>query len=561
MFSSVEWMITLWIIAKIIDYLSVQYWIGIYWCIASFAIIKIIGKILQIPGNYLNVSLDSKTSQWLSRQYLKQYIGLDMNATDMIGTGKMIWIYHKWIGSWTSFLQNVIEIVARIWAIIIGWIFVFGTLVWWQSLIFFGCFLISVAVIWKGMNALNGIRKQSRELGLDLNRQEAKVFMSKMEILQQNKIWEELSDIHTIYDKQNNLWTNNMRKKVKWEVLWNSIIDVLMIVFMLLAAAAVAAGKYQLSAFIVATTLLSRILAYVWDARNMMRSYFGVMISIEKMWDVFDSTPPIKWLYEGEKFDYIAGTDLEISDLSFGYHLEKEKTPVFSHFSLKIAGGKKTALVGPSGGGKSTLLKLLAGILRSQEGNIFVGKQSLPSDSHKKNWYDIVSLQSYFAHIWYLSQDPSIFDGTIYQNLVYALDKEPDLVYLKHILSQAECDFVWEFPDGLSTEIGERGIRLSGGQKQRLAIAKIMLKNPSIILLDEPTSALDSFNEERISIALRNLFEGKTVVVVAHRLQTVKASDHIFFIDSWTIVEQGNHKSLVEKKWQYAQMLELQTGF
>ncbi len=125
----------------------------------------------------------------------------------------------------------------------------------------------------------------------------------------------------------------------------------------------------------------------------------------------------------------------------------------------------------------------------------------------------------------------------------------------------AKCEFVWDFENGLETEIGERGIRLSWGQKQRLAIAKIMLKNPEIILLDEPTSALDSVSEQKISEALHNLFKGKTVIVIAHRLQTVKESDDIIVIDKGQILERWTHKELEKKGGLYKEMLDLQTTF
>lgn len=125
----------------------------------------------------------------------------------------------------------------------------------------------------------------------------------------------------------------------------------------------------------------------------------------------------------------------------------------------------------------------------------------------------------------------------------------------------AKCDFVYDFPHWIDTEIGERWIRLSGGQRQRLAIAKVFLKNPSIILLDEPTSALDSFSEEAITQAMHTLFEWRTVIIIAHRLQTVKEADTIFVFDEWTIVEEWTHDSLVQQWWAYAKMLELQSGF
>ena len=128
-------------------------------------------------------------------------------------------------------------------------------------------------------------------------------------------------------------------------------------------------------------------------------------------------------------------------------------------------------------------------------------------------------------------------------------------------LKLAHCDFVFELENWLDTEIGERWVRLSGGQKQRLAIAKIFLKDPEIILLDEPTSALDSFSEEAITIALDKLFVGRTVVIVAHRLQTVRKADDIIVLEWGKIIERGVHDDLVNQWWVYAKMLELQSWF
>jgi ABC-type multidrug transport system fused ATPase/permease subunit len=128
-------------------------------------------------------------------------------------------------------------------------------------------------------------------------------------------------------------------------------------------------------------------------------------------------------------------------------------------------------------------------------------------------------------------------------------------------LKDAECEFVFEFEKWIDTEIWEKWIRLSWGQRQRLAIAKVFIKNPEIILLDEPTSALDSFSEEKITKAMHRLFKWRTVIVIAHRLQTVKEADDIILIEDWKIVERWTHRELVAKKWIYKNMLDLQSGF
>jgi ABC-type multidrug transport system fused ATPase/permease subunit len=242
--------------------------------------------------------------------------------------------------------------------------------------------------------------------------------------------------------------------------------------------------------------------------------------------------------------------EIQFRNVWFTYS-ENEESAI-KNMNIVFAGGKKTALIGPSWSGKSTIMKLIVWFLSPTNGTLYsIDDQDLSN----------IALKTYFHHVWYLTQDPLVFDATIRENLLLGLPKNTSESQLVQALRLAQCEFVLEFSNGIDTEIGERGVRLSGGQKQRLAIAKIFLKNPEIILLDEPTSALDSFSEEQVSIALHKLFEGRTVVIIAHRLQTVKQADDIIYIENGEIQEQGNHQSLVEKNGYYARMLELQSGF
>jgi len=270
------------------------------------------------------------------------------------------------------------------------------------------------------------------------------------------------------------------------------------------------------------------------------------ILTVQKLWDFLETTK--KTVFRDNLLWFVFKSwNISLHSVSFSY----DKSPVFQNFNLSIKGWTKTAFVGESWGGKTTLIKLLAWYIRPDKWEIEIDGQKLSE----------IKLTDYYKHIGYLTQDSSVFDGTIHENLVYALDSEPKKEALEHVIKLAKCEFIREFEKWLETEIGERGVRLSWGQKQRLAIAKIMLKNPNIILLDEPTSALDSFNEEQISIALHNLFKWKTVIVVAHRLQTVKQADRICYIEQWKIIEEGTHDELVKLGGRYKKMLDLQSGF
>ncbi len=271
-------------------------------------------------------------------------------------------------------------------------------------------------------------------------------------------------------------------------------------------------------------------------------------VTLEKLWDFFDTTPQITGYEEWNTFTYETWY-IELQNLSYAYEGNKN---VFENFDLKVRGWNITAFVWPSGGGKSTLVKLIAGYLKANSWEILIDGQKLTE----------TSLKSYYQDVGYLTQEPSVFDGTVRENLMYALGEEIlDETHLQQILKLSRCEFIYDLPQWLDTEIGERGVKLSGGQKQRLAIAKIFLKNPKIIILDEPTSALDSQSEKAITQAMHELFKDRTVLVIAHRLQTVKYADEIIVIDSGKIIERGNHEELVKQKWYYAEMLELQSGF
>lgn len=171
-----------------------------------------------------------------------------------------------------------------------------------------------------------------------------------------------------------------------------------------------------------------------------------------------------------------------------------------------------------------------------------------------------IRLDSYYPHIGYLTQEPSVFDGTIEENLLYSVKRKLQKKEVEKAIELAECQFIYDLEHGIKTEIWERWIRLSGWQKQRLAIAKIFLKDPEIILLDEPTAALDSYSEQKVAKAFEHLFEGRTVIVIAHRLQTVKSADDIIVLDKWRIVERGTHQELIKLWKKYAGMVDLQSG-
>lgn len=243
--------------------------------------------------------------------------------------------------------------------------------------------------------------------------------------------------------------------------------------------------------------------------------------------------------------DILSNTEgnIEFEGVTFSYASAKEKL-VVSNLNLSVPSGKTVALVGPSGGGKTTLCNLIPRLYDVDSGRITVDGKDIRD----------FTLKSLRSSIGIVSQNVFLFDGTIKENIAYGNPNATD----DEIISAAKRanihDFVMTLDGGYDTQVGERGIKLSGGQRQRVAIARVFLKNPSILILDEATSALDNVTEMQIQKSLEELSRGRTVLVVAHRLSTVKNADKIVVIDKSGIIEEGTHSELVALGGEYAEL-------
>ena len=231
---------------------------------------------------------------------------------------------------------------------------------------------------------------------------------------------------------------------------------------------------------------------------------------------------------------------IEFKDVSFSY--EKIKKPVLNKVNLQIRPGEKIALVGKSGGGKTSLVNLIPRFYDLDSGSILIDKVNITD----------IKLNDLRHHLSLVSQDTILFNDTIYNNIAYGSLRNINSKKVKQAARAANAtEFIDKLPEGFNHKIGDRGVRLSGGQKQRIAIARAILKNAPILLLDEATSALDSESEKFVQEALDNLMQGRTSIVIAHRLSTVINADRIVVIDNGEIVEVGTHQSLLKSKKYY----------
>ena len=259
---------------------------------------------------------------------------------------------------------------------------------------------------------------------------------------------------------------------------------------------------------------------------------------------VVETAPEIVDAPDAKDLSDVKGS-IAYNDVSFRYNDEE---PVLSHVSFQIPAGKSVALVGPSGGGKTTICSLLPRFYDVTGGSVTVDGQDVRK----------VTLKTLRSSIGLVQQEVYLFGGTIRENIAYGKPGATDEEIIEAAKKANIHDFIMELPDGYDTFVGERGARLSGGQKQRISIARVFLKNPPILILDEATSALDNESERHIQKSLEELAKNRTTITIAHRLSTIRNADEIIVIDDQNIAERGTHKELLAKGGIYAKYYEMQ---
>ncbi|CAL9008987.1 unnamed protein product [Prunus brigantina] len=265
-----------------------------------------------------------------------------------------------------------------------------------------------------------------------------------------------------------------------------------------------------------------------------------------EVFKVLNREPVISYDSKGKTLNEIYG-NIDIHDVHFSYPSRPERA-ILQGFSLSIPAGQTVAFVGSSGCGKSTIISLVARFYDPSKGEILI-------DNHNVKDLDLKFLRK---NIGAVSQEPSLFGGTIKDNMkVGKMDAEDEEIQKAAVMANAHS-FISQLPDDYSTEVGQRGVQLSGGQKQRIAIARAILKNPPILLLDEATSALDSESEKVVQDALDKAMQGRTVILIAHRLSTVINADMIAVVENGQVTETGTHRKLLDSSKFYNNLFAMQ---
>ena len=303
-------------------------------------------------------------------------------------------------------------------------------------------------------------------------------------------------------------------------------------------------GALSVGSMVLFIQYLSKMYKPMQELSKMTDTYSKAAVGYERIQEIFETDNEVRDLKGAKPIKKIRGK-IEFQDVSFFYSADQ---PIIKNMSFCIEPGQVAAVVGPTGVGKTTIISLVSRFYDPVSGAV------------KIDGTDIRRLQqqSLRQHISYVLQENVLFHGPLWQNIAYG---KPEATQ-KEIVRAAELanamEFIEKLPQGFATLVGERGMTLSGGQRQRIAIARAIIRNTPILLLDEPTTSLDAASEKLVFEALDRLMVGKTVIVVAHRLSTIRRADVIYVVDEGTIVEHGNHQELLKNHGLYAQLYDLQ---
>lgn len=300
-------------------------------------------------------------------------------------------------------------------------------------------------------------------------------------------------------------------------------------------------GKIEAPDYIAYLLYIGTLLTSIRKIIDFAEQFQRGMTGIERFNEILDTDPTI---FDKENASELVVTDgaIEFNNVSFSYSEDTEQ--ILSGINISIKSGESVALVGPSGGGKTTICNLIPRFYEATDGTIKIDGADIKD----------VTLKSLRENIGVVQQDVYLFSGTVRENIEYGKPGATDDEIWEAARLAGADEFIKNLPDGMDTYVGERGVKLSGGQKQRISIARVFLKNPKILILDEATSALDNESEFLVQQSLERLAQGRTTITVAHRLTTIKNADTILVITKDGIAESGNHEELVKQNGIYAKM-------
>ena len=489
-----------------------------------------------------NISQDIEHS--LRTDAFNNVLGLDLAFFENKSSGRLMAILNDDVNQLETFLDNganrLVQTATTV--LVIG-----GTFLYISPLVAVFAFIPIPIIIFGSLRFTNRIAERYTKIRNDIENLNANLSNSITGILTVKSFNREKKESERINLSSNEVKSANYHA-IRLSAAFIPIIRIAILfgftATLLIGGFLALDGEIKVATYSVMLFITQRLLWPLTELGVIFDSYQKAMASFRRIINLKNTTPTID---NGNEKLTNFNKKIEISNLNFEY---VKNFPVLNDISININKGQTTAIVGSTGSGKSTLIKLILRLYDSTAGEIkFDGKNI--------RYLELDSLRN---KIGLVSQDIFLFEGTVFENIAYGnLDAKDEEVWEAARLSESD-KFINLLPNKENTIVGERGQKLSGGQRQRISIARAILKNPEILILDEATSAVDNETEAAIQRSINTLKEGRTVIAIAHRLSTIRNAEIIYVLEEGKVVESGNHESLLEINGVYSKLWSVQTG-
>lgn len=519
-------------------------WEDFYFYLYLSIIITIFAIIFWTLSSYLRKWISTRFEISKNVYYFKKFFLLDFEYRNSEWTWKIITKINRWIEAQVSLLNTIIEAIFILWiraSIILAIIFsIYKSIVFILFIIWFFIFILAKILSKK----IKDLTTEEQNISENIWKQTNKMIMESNLINISNKSWFEIDKLKEMFFplvkiRQKILLNNNITYDVM-HVLFQIVefLSYLVIWLMILKS-----EMTMWDLFLIATYIwwlwrpVSIIINNATEYRNQISKYEALENFINQENKIID------W----EKIFEIKSWNINFKNVNFSYSNQRQ---IFKNLNLNIIWWKTTSLVWHSWSWKSTIIKLLLRNYIANDWNIEIDDQDIKT----------LNISSFYKKIWYLSQEPAVFDWTIRDNLIYWISNKNfnDDILWQALKKVDLYDLIKKSNDWLETYVWEKWIKLSWWERQRIALSRVFISNPNILILDEPTSALDSISENKVTKIINEMMKNKTVIIIAHRLQTVMHSDNIIVLEKWVVVETWNHKELLKRGWIYWSLVDLQ---
>lgn len=506
--------------------------------IGAVLLLYIVRFLVQLLRGKLLMKMSKQINLPLMLGYYDNVIDLKMDFFDNHKTGDLLTRFND-----ATKVQEALANVTLTLMVDVPMVLICGITLFRQSAELFGV-IVAILVLYVTISAvyIRPLDRRNRQLTLE-NAQLNSFLKESFDNIQTVKAFNAGSSVK---DKTRELFNNIQTYGIKAAMLSmskDSLIEMIAsfgtLVLLWMGSVMIASGTLTLGSLMAFYTMLGYFLSPIQNVMELQNTLQAAVVAAGRLRDILDRTKEAT--DSGEQKAPFRSGDITVENVSFRYG---NRFLVLDGLNASIRKGESTAIVGPSGCGKTTVTKLLLGFYIPEQGTVRIGGQDVGT----------MDLEDLRRNVAYVPQDVTMFSDSIRKNLLIGNDRTLSDAEIEAALDAAGCDFVKEMAFGLDTMLEENASNISSGQRQRLAIARALLRNPRILVLDEATSALDTISERKLQEALKKFDPNMTVIMVAHRLNSIRNCDHILVLDKGTLAEEGTHTQLMTQGGLYAEM-------